>query len=70
MSEVGTAIYADWDKLSLSQHVDVKLLREKISTLFIAETEAFYKVHPELRIDWQFTLRADIWEAKVRVNHE
>jgi len=65
MSEIGTAIYADWEKLSLTQQVEIKLLREKMSDLLIAETEAFYKVHPELRVDWQFTLRAYIWEAKV-----
>ena len=58
MSEIGTAIYADWEKLSLAQQADVKLLREKMSELFIAETEAFYKHRPELRVDWQFTLRA------------
>ena len=63
MTEVGTAIYANWWELSAEQQVDVKLLREKMCDIFITEIEAFYKVHPELKVDWQFTLSAIRREA-------
>jgi uncharacterized membrane protein len=45
----------DWEDLSEAQQNDVKAVRDRISQALIAETEAFYKQHPELRLAWSFT---------------
>lgn len=47
---------SDWYNLSKEQHDDVQALRERITQNMIAETEAFYRVHPEIQVTWSVTL--------------
>lgn len=59
------AVSRDWEKLSKEQQLDVQALRERINAHQIAETESFYKEHPELQLTWSFTL-----DALIRGNHD
>lgn len=52
----------DWELLTKEQQDDVNAFRERISQHLIAETEAFYKQHPELRLTWGFTSDALVRE--------
>jgi hypothetical protein len=44
----------DWDKLTEAQKTQVDNLRRHIADFLIAETEAFYKICPELQLMWSF----------------
>jgi hypothetical protein len=55
-SQTGSAIYADWAQLSAKQQEDIQALHDRINDHLIAETEAFNKQHPELKVGWKFTI--------------
>ena len=54
--EVEGSSTRDWEKLNVDQKYDVDLLRMRIRDYMIAQTEAFYGQHPELRLSWSMTL--------------
>jgi hypothetical protein len=66
--QIGSAIYADWWDISAKQQEDLYALRERIADLLIAETEAFYQEHPELKVDWQFTVHATIRKGSMHAS--
>jgi hypothetical protein len=52
----------DWLKLTVKQREDVITLRDRMNSHLIAETEAFYKEHPDLKLTWAF-----VCDALIRV---
>ena len=53
----------DWLKLTAKQREDVITLRDRMNRHLIAETEAFYVQHPELKLTWSF-----VCDALIRVD--
>ena len=46
--------------LSPEQHAAVELVKYRMCEVFIAESEALYRQHPELRLEWGFECRATV----------
>lgn len=55
----------DWLKLTAKQREDVISLRDRMNRHLIAETEAFYAQHPELKLTWAF-----VCDALIRVDED
>jgi hypothetical protein len=49
--------------LSAKQRIEVDALRDKVLTYLIAETEALYKRHPAIQVNWSFGLDATLRES-------
>lgn len=49
---------SDWEQLTKEQQADVDAVRDRMGRHLIAECEAFYKQHPELRLGWSFVCDA------------
>ncbi|HEX3640661.1 MAG TPA: hypothetical protein VHV10_05170 [Ktedonobacteraceae bacterium] len=52
------------ETLSNEQRYSILKLKQRIVDHFLAEIEAFYTVHPGLRITWDFTIDAFTREEK------
>ena len=65
MPRTGGDALSDWEQLSEAQRKDVDALRDRMNRHLIAETEAFYKQHPELQLQWSFTC-----DALIRGQHD
>lgn len=53
MSDTG-----DWLLLNQQQRNDLDAMRKRASDALIAEGEAFFRQHPELKLTWQLTIDA------------
>ena len=58
------ATESDWLKLTPKQREDVVTLRDRMNRHLIAETEAFYAQHSELKLIWAFVCDALIRERR------
>jgi len=47
---------SDWEKLTQEQQDAVDMFRNRIVSRMIAETEAFQRSHPTLRLNWSVTV--------------
>lgn len=45
----------DWEKLNPMQRAGLQTFRDRAVRGIIEETEAFYRLYPELRLTWNFT---------------
>ncbi|OLD63937.1 MAG: hypothetical protein AUF65_00890 [Chloroflexi bacterium 13_1_20CM_50_12] len=52
------------EDLSDEQHYSLRILRHRMDEHFTAEISAFYVKHPNLRLDWDFTI--DAFPRKLR----
>lgn len=57
--QLSIAATRDWERLSEEQQQDVDTFRSRInhhlSQYLIAESESFYRKHPELQLGWSFS---------------
>ena len=68
-NEAEPMLAGDWDLLTKEQKMDTLELRDLLCKDLITEIERFYKVHPELKIDFSFQVEPRLRVKSVHYGH-